>query len=105
MSQTLLPDLIDKLAEEAPDAVWGEFPTSPHTFENGFTTISYREFANAVIVIAHCLRQALPDAADGETLAYLAPSDPRCTISLVAAMKAGFNVSHNRVGIIEIYRH
>lgn len=90
----LLPELVDHLAANEPDTLWGEYPRSSTSFDDGFNQLSYAQFANAVNGVAHHLENTLGRAQTGETLAYLAPNDPRCTISMVAAMKAGFKVRY-----------
>ncbi|KAL1988059.1 hypothetical protein VTN96DRAFT_1090 [Rasamsonia emersonii] len=88
----LLPAIVEQLAAEEPDALWGEFPRSSTSLSEGFESISYAQFANAVNGVAHHITQALGRRDTEEPLAYLAPNDPRCAITLVAAMRAGFTI-------------
>ena len=94
---TPLPTLIDNLAANEPHTLWGEYPTSSTSFDAGFSPISYAQFAGAVNGIAHHVQKALVNNHNGGTLAYLAPNDARCTMSLVAAMKAGFKVINQEI--------
>lgn len=87
-----LPTIIDQLAQSEPDSLWAEYPTSSTTLDDGFQQITYGQFARAVNGSARRIEQALGRCDTGETLAYLAPNDPRCSIAVIAAMKAGFNV-------------
>ncbi|KAL2820799.1 hypothetical protein BDW59DRAFT_164493 [Aspergillus cavernicola] len=78
----LLPAIVDELAEREPESLWAEYPSSSTTFDDGFKQITYAQFANA----------ALGKSDTGEPLAWLAPNDPRCSIALIAAIKAGFKL-------------
>ncbi|KAL3475147.1 hypothetical protein BJX99DRAFT_259614 [Aspergillus californicus] len=88
----LLPAIIDKIAQREPNTLWGEYPSSPTSFSEGFKPITYAQFANAVNGCAHFITKALGKSNTGEPLAWLAPNDPRCSIALVAAIKAGFKL-------------
>jgi acyl-CoA synthetase (AMP-forming)/AMP-acid ligase II len=90
--EDLLPTLINTLARESPDTLWAEYPTSPTSYSQGFTVITYARFANAINNCAHFLAETLGRSGTGEPLAWLAPNDPRCAIANVAAMRAGFKV-------------
>ncbi|PLB45460.1 NAD(P)-binding protein [Aspergillus steynii IBT 23096] len=88
----LLPTIIEELASDEPDSLWAEYPSSPSTYDAGFSGITYSQFARAVDQIAFWLEDALDRKDTGEALALLAPNDPRCTITIIAAMKAGFKL-------------
>jgi acyl-coenzyme A synthetase/AMP-(fatty) acid ligase len=90
--EDLLPTLITALAKESPDTLWAEYPTSRTTYSQGFTAITYAQFANAINNCAHFVAETLGRSGTGEPLAWLAPNDPRCAIANVAAMRAGFKV-------------
>lgn len=92
----LLPAIIDQLARDEPDALWGEYPASTRTLDEGYKQLSYKQFANAVNGVAHQIETTLGKRDAEEPLAFLAANDPRCAIALVAAMKAGFHASHTR---------
>lgn len=87
-----LPTIIDQLARSNPDNIWAEYPSSPTTLDDGFQQITYAQFARAVNSSARHIQQVLGRRGTGEPLAYLAPNDPRCSIAVIAAMKAGFSV-------------
>ncbi|KAL4918936.1 hypothetical protein BDW62DRAFT_200335 [Aspergillus aurantiobrunneus] len=86
----LLPAIIDELALREPDSLWAEYPSSSATFDDGFKRITNAQFANAVNGCACIITQALGKSDTGEPLGWLAPNNARCTIALVAAIKAGF---------------
>ncbi|KAF7590482.1 hypothetical protein BBP40_002827 [Aspergillus hancockii] len=88
----LLPTIVDELAREEPNGLWIEYPTSPTSLDAGFSQITYAELANAVNGVANCLTSALGRNNTGESLAWLAPNSPLCSITLIAAMKAGFKL-------------
>ncbi|KAF5863882.1 hypothetical protein ETB97_009168 [Aspergillus alliaceus] len=88
----LLPTIIDELARDDPDGLWIEYPTSPTSFDAGYSQITYAELANAVNGVANCITSALGRDNTGEPLAWLAPNSPLCSITLIAAMKAGFKL-------------
>lgn len=93
----LLPAIIDQLARDEPDTLWGEYPVSTRTLEEGYKQLSYKQFANAVNGVANQIETTLGKRDTGEPLAFLAANDPRCAIALVAAMKAGFHASHIKI--------
>lgn len=89
----LLPTIIDQIAQSYPDNIWAEYPSSSTSLENGFQQITYAQFARAVNGTAQHIQNVLGRRDTGQPLAYLAPNDPRCSIAVIAAMKAGFSVS------------
>lgn len=89
----LLPTIIDQLAHDELDTLWGEYPTSTRTLDEGYKQLSYKQFANAVNGVANQIETTLGKRDTGEPLAFLAANDPRCAIALVAAIKAGFHAS------------
>lgn len=92
VSTELLPHVIDNLAQTDPDSIWLEFPKSSTDYDSGFERITYAKFANAVNGMAHLLEKALGRKDTIEPIAYLAPNDARCAITVVAAIKAGYAV-------------
>ncbi|CEN61371.1 hypothetical protein ASPCAL08025 [Aspergillus calidoustus] len=90
--EDLLPTLITTLSKESPQTLWAEYPSSPKSYNLGFTQITYAQFANAINNCAHFLAETLGRSDTGEPLAWLAPNDPRCAIANVAAMRAGFKI-------------
>ncbi|RJE21798.1 NRPS-like enzyme [Aspergillus sclerotialis] len=92
IENSLLPTIIDKLAQSYPDNIWAEYPSSSIILNDGFQRITYSQFSRAVNASAHHIQQVLGRRGSNEPLAYLAPNDPRCAISVIAAMKAGFHL-------------
>lgn len=92
-SEMLLPTVVDHIAKTDPNAVWLEFPKSPTDYSLGYEAITYAKFANAVNGMAHFLEKTLGKRTSIEPLAYLAPNDARCGITILAAIKAGYAVS------------
>lgn len=90
---SLLPTIVDQLARDEPNSLWGEFPKSKTKISDGYEELTYRQFANAVNAVAHQIEKQIGRRDTREPLAYLAANDPRCSIALVAAMKVGCNVS------------
>lgn len=92
MSPTLLPVLIDRIAEEEPDALFAEYPVSGSDCKRGFNTISYAQLANAINGVAQHLLSVIGPGRNYETLAYLGPNDARYVFVFVAAIKAGYKI-------------
>lgn len=90
---SLLPTIVDHLARDEPNSLWGEYPRSSTTLSDGYETLTYKQFANAVNGVAHQIERTIGRRDTREPLAWLAPNDPRCPISLIAAMKVGCNAS------------
>ena len=88
----LLPTLVERIAQTEPEALWGEYPKSSASYNSGFGTVPYSNFANAVDGVAHFIQNALLRSQTSEILAYLAPNGPQCAITFIATMKAGFQV-------------
>ncbi|KAL3466482.1 hypothetical protein BJX64DRAFT_284420 [Aspergillus heterothallicus] len=91
-AHSLIPTLIYSLAHSEPRTLWAEYPSSATTYTTGFSQITYAQLANAINGCAHFLTKALGRSNTGEAMAWLAPNDPRCTIALVAALKASFKL-------------
>lgn len=90
----LVPNIVDHLARVAPDATYALFPKSPVTYSEGYRTVSYKDFANAVNGLAWWLHETLGPSQNFEVLAYVGPNDVRYTALLLGAIKAGYVVSY-----------
>jgi acyl-CoA synthetase (AMP-forming)/AMP-acid ligase II len=90
---SLLPTIVDQLARDQPNGLWGEYPKSKTTLGDGYEELTYKQFANAVNGVAHQIEKQIGRRDTREPLAYIAANDPRCSIALIAAMKVGCNVS------------
>ncbi|KAL2833587.1 putative NRPS-like enzyme [Aspergillus pseudoustus] len=86
----LLPALLDYRAAYQPDLVWGKFPVSPTSYEQGFRAATYAQVRNAVDRVAWLLANFIGPSTTFETLAYMGPGDLRYHITLLAAVKAGY---------------
>ncbi|KAK3942541.1 putative nrps-like enzyme protein [Diplogelasinospora grovesii] len=89
----LLPHIVDRLARERPDAVYGLWPVSPASYQNGVRTTTYGQLANIVNGLAWWLVEKLGPGqqhGDIEALTYVGPNDVRLTALVLAAIKAGY---------------
>lgn len=86
----LLPHTVDRLARENPSAPYGLWPVAQASYEDGFRTIDYGQFANLVNGLAWWIRDNIGTSQNEEkVLAYVGPNDVRFTALLLAAVKAG----------------
>lgn len=88
----LVPNLVDKRARLTPDAVYAEYPVSTLTYYEGYRSITYRDFANAVNGAARWLANTLGPGENFETLAYIGPNDLRYPALILGAVKAVYKV-------------
>lgn len=93
-NEQLLPVLLDRLAIDEPEAIWGEYPVSPTTYDAGFKTVTYKQLSNAVNGVAWWLERTLGKGQNHETLAYIGLNDLRYPILILGAIKAGYKVCH-----------
>ena len=91
-AKRLLVRILDYLAAEQPQSLYGEFPRSPTTYEDGFRQLTYKTFANAVNGIAWWLHRNLGPGKGFETLAYIGPNDIRYPALVLGSNKAGYKV-------------
>ena len=91
-NKCLLPTIIDETAATEPDLIWAEYPKSRTTYADGFNTVTYRQFANAINGTAWWLQKTLGSPEGFPTLAYVGPNDVRYQLLLIGAIKAGFKV-------------
>jgi acyl-CoA synthetase (AMP-forming)/AMP-acid ligase II len=94
----LIPHVLDYLAETEPDSLFAEYPISAVSYEEGYQSITYKAFANAVNGLAHWIRNSLGEPKhENEVLAYIGPNDLRYPALVLAAVKAGYIVSIGRM--------
>lgn len=93
----LLPNAIDEIARLEPEALYAEYPTSATSYNEGFTPVTFAQFANAINGVAWLLVNELGQGKNHETVAYIGVSDLRYMIMAMGAVKAGYKVS--RYGI------
>lgn len=86
----LLPNAIDDRARSEPKGVFARIPKSS-SYADGFIPISNSQIATAINFTAKLFTSHFgPPQHPFETIAYLGPTDPRYTIVIVSAMKAGY---------------
>jgi long-subunit acyl-CoA synthetase (AMP-forming) len=61
--------------------------------QNGYQTMTWKQYANAIDKMAFWLDEQLGKAVDCETVAYFGPNDPRYAILVPAIIKNGRKVS------------
>jgi len=86
----LLPNIVDHLSRETPQALYDEYPISPLSYDAGYHKIAYCDLANAVNGAASWLSQTLGTSKRHEVLAYVGPNDLRYIVLVLAAVKAGY---------------
>ncbi|KAJ5634499.1 NRPS-like enzyme [Penicillium herquei] len=85
----LIPNLVDHYAATKPNALYAEYPTNPMSFDDGYRTITYKAFANAINGLANWLTETL-GRGNGEVLCYVGPNDLRYPALVLGAVKAGY---------------
>ncbi|KAF9737834.1 hypothetical protein PMIN02_001133 [Paraphaeosphaeria minitans] len=88
--EELIPNIIDHLAQVAPSAPYALYPNSPTTYDEGYRTVTYKDFANAVNGFAWWLSNNLGSSKNFDVLAYFGPNDVRYTALLLGAVKSGY---------------
>ena len=90
ISRQSMPVVIDQIAKEEP-----ETPFISLSNEIGYTTITFRQYANAINGVAWWLEHNIGKSDLGEALAYLGTGggDIYYAILLIAAHKAGYYVN------------
>ncbi|KAF2198724.1 acetyl-CoA synthetase-like protein [Delitschia confertaspora ATCC 74209] len=86
----LTPNIVDHLAKVLPNSPYALYPISPVTYDDGYRTVTYKDFANAVNGLAWWLHDNLGPSKDFDVLAYIGPNDVRYTALILGAIKAGY---------------
>ncbi|KAI1826125.1 putative NRPS-like enzyme [Xylaria intraflava] len=86
-----IPQVVDQLASENPDAVYGIWPVQPDSYSAGVRTITYGQLANIVNGLAWWLVKQLGPS-QKEVLTYVGPNDVRFTALTLAAFKTGYAI-------------
>lgn len=91
----LWPQVVDRLAREQPEAIYGLWPVAADTYHSGFFAINYGQLANIVNGLAWWIVHQLGPgtAQDGDVLTYIGRNDVRLTAMILASVKAGYTVS------------
>ena len=92
-NKQLLNHIVDGTAKIRPSAVYAEVPRSSDSYEQGYRSVTYRAFANAINGVAWWLHDKLGSGQNHQTLAYLGPNDLSYVIMILGAVKAGYKVS------------
>ncbi|KAI1747666.1 hypothetical protein F4782DRAFT_417041 [Xylaria castorea] len=87
--EATLPQLVNQLAREKPQSVYGTWPVDPISYSAGVRTITYRQLEDIINSLAWFLTDQLSDPRPGQILAYIGPNDVRFTALLLAAVKTG----------------
>ncbi|KAK3988006.1 hypothetical protein QBC44DRAFT_293882 [Cladorrhinum sp. PSN332] len=82
-----LSAVIDRLAQEVPDAPWVKIPTS-----SGWKDFTWQQLQKAVDSMAHWIDQELGPPAGDEHIAYTGVNDLRYPITTLAAEKTGYKI-------------
>ncbi|KAJ5784570.1 acetyl-CoA synthetase-like protein [Penicillium pulvis] len=88
----LIPHVIDATASATPDAECFSIPRTNGRPGDGWKIITWAQVANAVNYVAHMLikKGGKPPPGTFPTVAYIGLEDPRYTIFVVGAVKAGY---------------
>ena len=82
----LLVHTIEDKARWFPDNMYMRY--APRDWvQNGYQTITWKQYANAIDKVAFWLSEQLGKATDRDTVAYSGPNDPRYAVLLPAVMK------------------
>ncbi|MCJ1382583.1 hypothetical protein MMC17_005696 [Xylographa soralifera] len=91
--QRLLPTVIDFVARDQPDRVFGVYPKVNTDLTAGFEEVTFSQYANAINSTAWWLAAEKKKTFNGDTLAYLGPNDFRHAVVAIAANKVGLKVN------------
>lgn len=86
----LLPHVVDRLARERPEAIYGLWPVAPDSYDAGFRAVTYTQLANIINGLAWWLTEQLGPSSHHEVLTYIGPNDVRLTALALASMKSGY---------------
>ncbi|KAI9695695.1 MAG: putative NRPS-like protein biosynthetic cluster [Bogoriella megaspora] len=90
-TEDLVPHILDYLASTQPSGLFAEYPISATSYGDGYRSVSYSDFANAVNGLAFWLQDSLgPPRAEYEVLTYMGPNDLRYPALVLACIKAGY---------------
>ncbi|KAK5635634.1 hypothetical protein RRF57_011346 [Xylaria bambusicola] len=87
-----LPQLIDQVAHEDPDSVYGSWPVDLNSYLAGVRNITYAQLANIVNGLAWWIEKEIGPGNQSEALAYVGPNDVRFTALIYASMKTGHRI-------------
>ncbi|CAK7236186.1 putative NRPS-like protein biosynthetic cluster [Sporothrix eucalyptigena] len=93
VGRRLLPHIADQVAADTPDRALYEYPSSSTDLAQPWTTVTARQFADAVNRAAYWIRDMVGVPTDPSVfprLGYSGPPDLRYYILVLAAVKAGY---------------
>jgi acyl-CoA synthetase (AMP-forming)/AMP-acid ligase II len=91
-SPRLMTEIIDEKAEWIGDHTFMRYP-APNWEVDGYRTMTWRQYADAINKIAYWLDERLGTSQDNDTIAYLGPQDARYVFILPAVIKTNRKVS------------
>lgn len=91
----LWPHIVDRLAKEQPEEIYGLWPVAADSYDAGFHAITYGQLANIVNGLAWWIVDQVGRGAaqEGDVLTYIGLNDVRLTAMILASVKAGYTVS------------
>ncbi|KAI9685585.1 MAG: putative NRPS-like protein biosynthetic cluster [Bathelium mastoideum] len=90
-TEDLLPHILDYLATTQPNGLFAEYPISATSYSDGYHSVTYSDFANAVNGLAFWLQDSLgPPKTEYEVLTYMGPNDIHYLALVLACIKAGY---------------
>lgn len=91
---SLWPNIVDSLARDQPEEIYGLWPVATDSYDQGFRAVTYGQLANIVNGLARWIVEQLgPGAAkEGDVLTYIGLNDVRLTAMILASVKAGYTV-------------
>lgn len=95
--QQLLVTMLQTMSIERPNQAWAKVPKSTITYDEGFCRITYRQLAKSADSLAGFIEGQIGTGHGLSTLAYFGPRDPRFSMLILAASKAGHKVRHGIV--------
>lgn len=84
----LLVTLIEEKAALIPSHTWLRFPGEDWE-NNGYTTVTWRQYLNGINKVAHWLDETLGKSTDNDAVAYSGPNDIRYALVWLAVIKTG----------------
>ena len=90
----LWPNIVDRLAKEQPEEIYGLWPVATDSYDQGYHAITYGQLANIVNGLAWWIVKHVGPSGNGQpVLTYVGPNDVRLTAMILASVKAGYVVS------------
>ncbi|KAG8165775.1 hypothetical protein KVR01_004327 [Diaporthe batatas] len=90
----LWPNIVDSLAKEQPEEIYGLWPVATDSYDDGFRAITYGQLANIVNGLAWWIvgQLGLGAAQEGDVLTYIGLNDVRLTAMILASVKTGYTL-------------